>query len=161
MNKLPVTTNNNWFNKIKLFFKNLFIKKDSKNIENNKEVEKNLSMMTKDVKIESSIEEHQNKIKIENAKKDILALIDKDSSLIYNLSIEKLSELSKMYGEDIEKLESRISYLEQKKKVNTKILPENLENQESIESLLEMIDNNPELIDTLTDEKLIKLIRLI
>lgn len=104
---LPIKYKNGLFNRIKIFFNNIFKKKPIIN-ENIEDIKEN--------KVEINPKENEfykmkvasNKVKIKN---DILTLIDNNPELINTLPIEKLKALEGIYDEMIEENDRKIKKL--------------------------------------------------
>jgi hypothetical protein len=105
--KLPIKYTDGFFNKIKMFFSNIFNKKTIIN-ETSEEVKHNKVEINSKENEFDKMKTSSNKVKI---KEDILTLIDNNPELINTLSIEKLEELDSMYDEIIEENDRKINKL--------------------------------------------------
>ena len=100
--------NERFFSKIKRFFINIFRKNKNKNEVELKKIvtTENTSKINEDFK-----ESLQSEITRQEKIEQIISYIDNNENSIYSLSNEKLKELSKMYDEQIKKIDMQIMQL--------------------------------------------------
>ena len=106
MKSLPIKQESNVFSKLKRFFRNLFVKRDSKCISNNENI-KVENKKTIDFS-EALKEEVSYEFLNDYKKKDLLEEIENNPDLLKELSLERLEQLDRYYDQVIAEYKEKI-----------------------------------------------------